>query len=240
MATEGGPSIVEDGLIFSLDPANIKSYPGSGTSCTELSSNRSSGTLENGVSFDSGNQGSFVFDGTDDRIAMSDNLMSSLGVSSGIDNDVPYSMEAVFKIDTNPTGVGTSGYSLMGHASGGGIGLQVFDDPGIYINFGYRGNSNYSFPQQVISTSTWYHVICTRPSGGSSVTIRCYINGSEIGSTSIGLRVDYTTGEFQVGDAESRIGNLDGNIALARVYNKELSASEVLQNYNAVKGRFGL
>jgi len=240
MGFSRGPKIITDELIFSLDPANTKSYPGSGTSCIELSTNRSSGTLENGVTFDSSNQGSFVFDGTDDRIAMSDNLMSSLGVTSGIDNDVPYSMEGVFKIHTNPTGVGVAGYSLIGHASSGGIGLQVFDDSGIKINFGYRNNSNYSFPQQIISTNTWYHVICTRPSGGSSVTIRCYINGSEIGSTSIDLRVDYTTAEFQVGDAESRIGNLDGNIALARVYSKELSAQEVLQNYNALKGRFGL
>jgi len=235
-----GPNIVEENLIFYLDAANVKSYPGSGTSCTELSLNRSSGTLENGASLDSGDQGSFVFDGTDDRIAMTNNLMSSLGVSSGNDNDVPYSMEAVFKIHTNPSGVGTSGYSLIGHASSDGIGLQVFDNSGIYINFGYRGNSNYSFSQQVIAINTWYHVICTRPSGGSSVVIRCYINGSEIGSTTIDLRVDYTTAEFQVGDAESRIGNLDGNIALARVYNRALTASEVLQNYNATKGRFGI
>jgi hypothetical protein len=230
---------VRDGLIFYLDAAKKDSYSGSGSTGVDLSNNKYVYTLENGTSHSGFSPTSrFTFDGSDDRIYSSDNLMSDLGVSSGIDNDVPYSIECIFRIHSNPPGIATSGYSLIGHASAGGIGLQVFNGP--YINFGYRGNNNTTFTGQLLSLNTWYHVVCTRPSGGSSVTLTCYINGSSIGAVNNDLRVDYTTEQLQIGDAETRIGNLDGDIAIARVYNRALSSDEVPKNFNAFRGRYGL
>ena len=70
MSVIGGPNIVEDGLVLSLDAANTKSYPGSGTVWSDLSGNSNNGTLTNGPTFDSGNKGSIVFDGIDDSISV--------------------------------------------------------------------------------------------------------------------------------------------------------------------------
>ena len=237
-----GPNIVTEGLILALDAGNKKSYPGSGNTWTDLSGKGNNGILQNGATYNGSGLGNIQFDGSDDRVYTTSNLMSNLGVSSGLDNDVPYTMESFFKIHTNPTGIAESGgYSIMGHASTGGIGMQVFDDDGgIHINFGYRSNSNTTFTGQSISTNRWYHVVCTRTTGGTSSTIVCYVDGISIGSLTQDLRVDYTTAQFQIGDSESRIGNLDGNIAIAKVYNRALTSQEVQQNYNATKSRFGL
>ena len=67
MATNGGPNIIEDGLVFAVDAANKKSYPGSGTTWIDLAGSNN-GTLTNGPTFDSGNGGSFDFDGADDSV----------------------------------------------------------------------------------------------------------------------------------------------------------------------------
>ena len=68
MATKYSPKIITNGLVLSLDAANNKSYPRSGTTWTDLSGNSNTGTLTNGPSFNDGNQGSIVFDGTDDYV----------------------------------------------------------------------------------------------------------------------------------------------------------------------------
>ena len=66
MALSHSPSIVTNGLVLCLDAANSKSYPGSGTTWTDLSGRGNNGTLVNGVGYNSGNLGSLVFDGVDD------------------------------------------------------------------------------------------------------------------------------------------------------------------------------
>lgn len=189
------------------------------------------------VSFDSNAQ--MEFDGTDDKVELTDNLLSKLGVNSGADNDVPYSMECVFKINSNPSGVGSSGYSLMGHASSGGIGLQVFDDDGgIHINFGYRGNSNYTFNSKDIEKDKLYHVVCTRDYASESSHSKCYINGNLEGAVNTDLSVDNTNDPFQIGAAEGRIGYLDGSVYMGKIYSRALTSQEVLQNYRHYKTRF--
>ena len=69
MATKYSPKIITNGLVLSLDAANNKSYPRSGTTWTDLSGNNNTGTLTNGPTFNAGNQGSIVFDGVDDYIS---------------------------------------------------------------------------------------------------------------------------------------------------------------------------
>ena len=74
MSLSRGPKIVTNGLVLYLDAANKKSYPGSGTTWTDLSGNNNTGTLTNGPTFDSNNGGSIVFDGTNDYVS---NTMSN-------------------------------------------------------------------------------------------------------------------------------------------------------------------
>ena len=68
MSINYNPRIVTDGLVLLLDAGNTKSYPGTGTTWTDISRNGNNGTLTNGPTFDSANGGSLVFDGVDDYV----------------------------------------------------------------------------------------------------------------------------------------------------------------------------
>ena len=228
----GAPKSIRNGLIFHLDSYNPKSYI-NGSTWTDLS-NFNNCTLTN-TTF---NNSSINFNGTTSKGSLGNNLLTELGVTSGTQNDVAYSMECVFKINTQPIGVGLDGYSLMGHASVGGIGLHAFNDG---VNFGYRSNSNIDFTGVALSTNVWYHAVGTRAVGGDVFT---YLNGvQEASNTTSGstyLSVNYVIADFEIGDADSRIGKLNGDIVVCKVYNRVLTPSEVEYNYNIYKSRLNL
>ena len=231
-----GPDIVDDGLVFAVDPGSERSYPGSGTTTSSLMT-AYDGTLINGTGFNTNNGGIWEFDGVNDRINFDGaTILGYIGVTSGIDNDVAYSMEAWIKLDAYPSGIGSSGDTIMGHNSSTGIGIQVFGTTtSAYINFGYRTNSNYDSGN--ITINEWHHIVGTRAVGGA---IKIYIDGVADYAVTGDLKVDYTTTDFVTGHAPSRIGPFNGDISSTRVYNKSLTAAEVAQNYNAQKSRFGL
>ena len=85
MGLSHSPRIVTDGLVFCVDAANKRSYPGVGTTWTDLTANKNNGTLTNGPTFDSANGGSIVFDGTNDYV--------DLGSSLSISTSSPFSVE---------------------------------------------------------------------------------------------------------------------------------------------------
>ena len=236
MAYLAGPNIVTDGLVFAVDPGSERSYPGTGTTASSLMT-AYDGTLINGTAFSTDNGGIWELDGVNDRISFDGaTILGYLGVTSGTDNNVAYSMEAWIKIDAYPSGIAESGYTIMGHRDSLGIGLQVFGTgTTAYINFGYRSNSNYDSGN--ITINEWHHIVGTRAVGGA---IKIYIDGVEDYAVTGNLLVDYTTVSFEIGYAVDRIGPFNGDISSTRVYNKSLTAAEVLQNFNAQKTRFGL
>jgi hypothetical protein len=227
MAGSNGPRIVTNGLVLHLDAADRKSYPGSGTSWFDLSGNNNTCTLINGPTFSSLNNGSIVFDGTNDYVTRS-SVVTNL--SAGV------SMEMMFKsTDMNSRGQGFMTYNV-----------NLVN----YINFYTPGNGKlrweafptanvsggYVFSSNTLSNNTWYHALGTYNSNGTSVL---YINGSNVASASFtagSYSSTYTT-LFELG---SWVGLLSGSIAIARIYNRALTASEVLQNFNATRGRFGI
>ena len=231
-----GPNIVTDGLVFAVDPGSERSYPGSGTTTSSLMT-AYDGTLINGTAFSTNNGGTWEFDGVNDRIDFDGaTILDYIGVTSGIDNDVAYSMEAWIKLDAYPSGIAASGDTIMGHNSALGIGIQVFGTgTTAYINFGYRTNSNYDSGN--ITINEWHHIVGTRAVGGA---IKIYIDGVEDYAVTGDLKVDYTTSGFRIGYAPARIGAFNGDISSTRVYNKSLTTAEVTQNFNAQKSRFGL
>jgi hypothetical protein len=235
MAYLAGPNIVTDGLVFATDAGSARSYDGTTTLDNLVGSD--TGTLVNGVTYQSINGGVFDFDGVNDRIEFDGaTILGYLGVTSGTANNVAYSMEAWIKIDAYPSGIAGSGGCIMGHDSSLGIGLQVFGTgTTAYINFGYRTNSNVDSGN--ITINEWHHIVGTRAVGGAIVI---YIDGVADTTTTGNLAIDYTTTDFNIGYAPARIGPYNGNISSTRVYNKSLTAAEVLQNFNAQKTRFGL
>ena len=216
-----GPDIVTDGLVLALDAANHKSYPGSGTTWYDLSGNGNNGTLNSGPTFDSGNGGSIVFDGTDDTVSTSNNTLFEIegAVSlwfsrSGNDS----SQRLIRRLGANVNRF----YLLVSSGNINGV-------RGTNIN--RTASLSYSIGEWVNVTWQWRL---------SDTLHQIYINGN------IGFNGTFTPqasggdapfGLAQAAGSETWFG---GNVATAKVYNRILSEQEVLQNYNAQKSRFGL
>ena len=224
MATNGGPNIIEDGLVFAVDAANKKSYPGSGTAWNDLSGNGNNGTLVNGPTFDSGNGGSISFDGSDDRSDF-DNFQLS-----NSDSTQPYSINFWFK--------------RSGGSSVGGLITQYGGSTSVSTRFGIRenngklswwkGGTHRLNSNETIITDQWYNSCFTKSSDGN---LNLYVNGVfDNNSTDPFSFEDY---RFMIG-AFNTIVPFNGYISNVNVYNRVLSSDEITQNYNSLRGRFGL
>ena len=232
MSTIGGPKKVKDGLVLALDAANKKSYPGSGTVWQDLSGLGNDFTIYNGATIVNGNM---VFDGINDYAESSVNFINDGIIGVG---NIGYTIEAVVRVESTP-GATTSGYSIIGHPASTGIGLQLMNSGGIKVNFGYRSNSNF-YSNSNIPLNTWVHIVATKIAVGYSYI---YINGEldATFTTTTSMDIDATSTLMQIGYAAGRItGRYNGQMGLVKLYNKSLNQSEILQNYNATKGRFGL
>ena len=226
MAFAYSPKIVTDGLVFAVDAANTKSYPGSETTWKDLSGNGNDGTLVNEPTFDSGNGGSIVFDGADDYI--------TIPQSAGDLSQNPMTTEHWVKFDTfNSEG----DILLMDRTSfNGANGIETFilNNPKVVAVRGSGGTRHDG--SIVIPTGVWTH-ICIVFSGTIAYV---YINGQFDNSGTIGA-VQNSSYNMHLGHYPSlHQYNFEGNWATFSIYHKALSSIEVLQNYNALKGRFGL
>ena len=221
MGIARGPKIVTSGLLLALDAADKLSYPGSGTTWRNLASNNFNCTLTNGPTFSGANMGSIVYDGVDDSATCS-------LVTSDANN---VTMESWFKATTLP---GDRGLMLNGNGGSSGYGLQ-FGACGtagttLYVFFGGVSCNVVSYGTLV--TNTWYQAVYTRTTTPSISNI-LYINGISR-STNTTSNPNAPAGSTLISSA------FNGNISIARIYNRALTATEVLQNYNATKNRYGL
>lgn len=229
-------SIVRDGLVLHLDAANIKSYPGSGLVVNDLSANKYSGILENGASFNSGNLGSFVFDGVNDNINFGDIL--DLGTNSLTVNQW---VNLSSKISTNM-------YTLSK--------ARALNEPFRYgTNFEATTGRIRAFFSDIIpigttvtALNTWYMAtwVFDRVSN-----IKMYLNAKEeiisSGSSNISSLstqnfqndIPFRVGSYSNADSSPAIG-FPGKIGLTQVYFRVLSESEIRQNFEATRGRYGI
>jgi hypothetical protein len=231
MAVQYNPGIVTDGLVLCLDAANRKSYPGTGTASNDLSNTGNNGTLVNGVSYSTTNSGIFTFDGTDDTI--------DCGAASQIGSSLTaLSVEAVVR----PTAATTKIIAENGSSFSSDTFYLAQENSTqftflVYGEGGYdRADANFNY-----STNTWYHLVGVWASGKRPIL---YANGN-VASAPAGGGSTRTT--LQNGNTNLFIGSrnnsslrFSGNIALMKIYNIELSNSQVLQNFNALRGRFGI
>jgi len=230
---DSAPKIITNGLVLHLDAAQKRSYSGTGTVWTDLSGNGNNGTLVNNPTFNSANGGSIVFDGTNDYV--------NCGNSSIID----------FNGQKNIT-VAAWMYPLAATNSNANIITKAYQwytnfhtDRKIRVGF-YTSTSTFFtfYSTAVLTLNQWYNIVWTY----NGINVRLYINttldstsaqtsnitsGSGINcSLLIGAEANFCT------SPETRYFN--GRISGTQVYNRALSAAEVLQNYNATKSRFGL
>jgi hypothetical protein len=222
--------IVTNGLVLSLDAADRNSYPGSGNMWYDLSGNGNHGILTNSPTFDSSDGGAIVFDGVNDYVA----LTSTPPIAQSIYSST---VEIVAKAANNLS------FQLM---FGGGV---QNTNQGFY--FGFRAGNNTNFMYAYYSNdqdgsiprnkTEWNMYTGTY---NNSVGSRYRYFNSQLLSPSENSGVTNTSAaEFVLGaykDPGFVTYFFNGRISSLKIYNRSLSASEVLQNYNAQKSRFGL
>lgn len=227
-------SIVSSGLVLHLDAGNTSSYPGSGTTWTDLSSNGYNGTLTNGPTFSSANGGSIVFDGTND-VASFGNILN-MGLSS-------WTMSCWVKFN-----VGSGLAGIMGKTSYRGYvgryslyiennNLNALFQPDISFIITtaispYLNNKFHNLVMTIDRTSMMYFYI-----DGVSVGTPLNVNG--VSSINLNSSTDnFYIGSYGSSDGQSPQYFLNGNVSQAAIYNRALTAAEVLTNYNALSPRF--
>jgi hypothetical protein len=240
MAISRGPKIVTSGLVLALDAADKNSYRGTGTSWRDLSGNGNNGTLTNGPTFNGSNCGSIFFDATDDFVSV-----GNIGAITSF----------TVLVWCYPTNV-TSYRNILDcnfnyNATTGNIGPRLEMNSAGNLSWLYSNttNSNDSYYVQAAMNSgfvanSWYCVGITYNSTGNTSTT--YLNG-----------YDTTNGRISVGSPTGFVGTMNnvilgkgffldasrlyaGRISNTLIYNRALTATEILRNYNATKSRFGL
>ena len=232
MALSHSPRIVRDGLALYLDAANTKSYPGSGTTWTDISGKGNNGTLTNGPTFSSDNLGSIVFDGSNDHIG-SIGTATDLGIN---DTSSSFSYSVWFK-----TG-GTSEYYMFDNYDGSSQDISFRLDAG-KLELYLRGSGGFINATRYGSytLNAWNNAVYNFDSSTSPDTFTAYLNGINTGSSTANFSGNFESGSsFRIGMRPAGGGLFPGSMACVMLYNKSLTEAEVKQNYNALKGRFGL
>jgi len=222
------PPIVTDGLVLHLDAGDSASYPGSGTTWTDLSGNGNNGTIT-GATYGSADGGYFDFDGNDyvttgTTLTDADQLLANASTA--------WSTSSWFNVDV------IDGASKAVTGRGGGIGSQatyVVYVESADLRVRLRGGTTINISTS-IATNTWYNVVVT----WDGTTANGYLNGQFVTTIAVGTASNQTN-TFTIGATGSGTSReFDGKISQTLVYNKALTPSEVTQNFDALKGRYSL
>ena len=234
MGAYSGPEINESGLVLCLDAGNTKSYPGSGTDWSDLSGNGNNGSLVNmdGANLDSANGGSLTFDGSNESI----NCGNILNFTTQ-----DFSFNIFFyltSIQTNQNGFGPH-LLYKGPYENNGYYLALTNtnpSGGSFVTNQGPGQFQFTTFNNSLVVGSWNCLSLVR--NGSSVTF--YINGiDETKSPQSHNNPSSSSNDFLLGAYGNFIYS-NVKIASFQAYNRALSASEIKQNFNALRGRFGL
>ncbi|MGB4420209.1 MAG: LamG-like jellyroll fold domain-containing protein [Candidatus Saccharimonadales bacterium] len=221
------PGLVDEGLVLNLDGGDPVSYSGSGTSWLDLSENINHATLTNGPTYNSVDSGSIVFDGTNDYVDFyAPNLTTTATVEMWAKIGSAYSSKMF---------MGWLAYDVF--TASGGIGFNT-------------GNSDlYGINSSTVTSlgvvNHWAHYIFEMRSDVSYSNNKIYINSiaqtlSQLLSTeNSGTRI-FNGGNGRISGWRQNGYYMPMEVSVFRVYNRQLSQAEVTQNFNAVKGRYGL
>jgi|19_taG_2_1085344.scaffolds.fasta_scaffold79202_1 hypothetical protein len=218
------PRIVTDGLTLCLDGAASTSYSGSGTTWYDISGNGYNGTIS-GASYEAAvGGGSFYFNGVSYNVS----LPSDVGYTTAV------SCFAWFKRTSN-SGV-ANGYHIISSPSFNEMSVNI---GGSYLRNGVIVNGTRYVQNDggAIGLNTWHYVGFTF----FNYTKKAYVDGVLVGTQTCGSTgaLDYNSGGRTLGAWGSSYA-LKGNIATYVVYNRELSLTEIKQNFDAQRSRFGL
>lgn len=213
-------SIVNRGITLHFDASAPSSYPGSGTALNDISGQSNSGVLTNGPTFSTDGGGSIAFDGTNDYISCTTNITlgsvfsmeSFIFISSRTNGDIIGSWNNPFRFLWR---VNSDGYQLFAWNGGGPSQTRI-------------GTS-------IVSTGTWVYVVVTY----DGTNLRFYNNATLTDTNAVGLSIANFTA-MQIGANTYDNTYFNGRIANTRIYNRQLAAAEITQNFNVQRSRFNI
>ena len=215
--------VVTTGLQLYLDAGNASSYPGSGTTWTDLSGNNLTGTLTNGPTYSATNGGSIVFDGSNDYVQ----CLGSLTVTAAT---------FVTWIKRNGSQGQYDGILFSRGTNTTGMNFQTSNQLGYHWND--AGNTYNWQSGLTIPDATWCMIAVSVTSTAATAYL-CQTGGTTTATNTVN-HASSLLNDIKIAqdDAGSRFFN--GNIAIAQLYNIALSAGEVSQNFEADRARFGV
>jgi hypothetical protein len=231
MAVQYNTKIVTDGLVLCLDAANRKSYPGSGTTWTDLSGRGNNGTLINGVTYLSSNGGTLAYDGTNAYINCGNSsIFNQSGGKSftitcwALFNSVPAAYNAIFnKAGTN----GSWEYAL---------GLSPSSTPEFYSSSNGTSWTGLNLGETIVMGRWYYYVVGYN---FSSQLMFGTLNNRQIITTSQ-TGIFNGSRPFEIGRHNDPVTYTNGRISNLNFYNRALTAAEIQQNFNTLRGRYGI
>jgi hypothetical protein len=225
-----GPEVVESGLVLALDAANSKSYPGTGTTWTDLSGTGNNGTLTNGPTYNSANGGSIILDGGDDYI---------------LAGPIPFTGTSTASVSwglwVRPSSTAGNIMSMSGSNPQGGWNMPPIAADGQRFR-GKIWSNNYLY-STTYTLNTWYYVVLVFDySAGAQ---RLYVNGVlQDSQTGISYSSSGSNNYMFLGQSNpgaDNMGMFAGNISNFHIYgNKALTAAEIQQNFNATRSRYSI
>lgn len=224
-ATKG---IVQSGLVLNLDAGVSASYPGSGSIWTDLSGNGNTGTLNNGPIFNNGNGGSIVFDGTNDYV----NMLASASLGKSIN----YTTTAWVKYSN----VGYTSWMIIcdsvDYGNGGGYMMWLDDSSPATGKRLSSYDGSWQHGTILIPPNTWTHVVLSK----ADKLVSFYVNGIFDVTRTYNFNSSTSSAAVDIGGSNRNGYPFNGNIPQVSIYNRVLTATEIQQNFNAMRGRFGI
>jgi hypothetical protein len=232
MAFKNGPTLSTKDLIICLDGSDRNSYTGTGTTWIDLSGKKTNGTLVNSPVYSTANGGVFIFDGINEYVDLGyigDYRTASYTLCAFIYPEFDYLQ---------------FGRLIIGKSTSCNIAELGLDYGRTTNKFTFVSRNDLTLTSVNTYTSyKWYYVVLTRSNNGNNTyTSTLYINGTLDTATTVGYAGTGGSANINIGRSPGCSGNgtFLGKISSVAVYNRVLTAGEVLQNYNAQKGRFNL
>jgi len=235
MGIDVGPIEVVDGLVLYLDAANSKSYSGSGSIWYDMSGNQNHASLVNSPTYSSLKNGAFSVDGSGTNYISLDDKVSLVNGNAG-------TVGGWIRFNSAPSNTNYVFVSYGGNASGGGFLLiytgldganrgltfQVFGgsiNPSVDSGISYAASSPYA-GQDLHMMATW-----------TTTEVKLYLNGVLQTNISNNAAIPART-TLRISSENGRSRGVNGYVYNCSIYNRALTATEILQNYNATKGRY--
>lgn len=229
MGINYSPKIVTDGLVLCLDAANPLSYTPGDSLWKDLSGNGNNGTLANGAIYNTNNKGNIIFGGNDDIVSIS--ASNSLGKSTS------YTTSAWVRY----TNIGHTGWMMIcdsvNYGVGGGYMMWLTSDSPSNGKLLASFDGNWQYGTVRIPPNSWTNLCISKNNNQLSF----YVNGLFDITRTYNFNSSTSSTSVDIGYSMRNTGYpFNGNISQVSIYNKALTSQQILDNYRATKGRFGL